>query len=169
MRRQASGLLPPGRGASFRSGPQGTVEREAFRRRSHAFATPRPRGLSPADACRPACGNCPDQSRAQWAGPSARTHARVAGSGLEEKARPALVNRQEAWLKTQDLSIHFGHETGKPGRCGCRLDFPNCGALAGGAPLALRPGSRAPRDTTEETSSVMNRGVSGESTNAVSH
>lgn len=78
MRRQASGLLFPARGASFRSGPQGTVEREAFGRRSHAFATPRPRGLSPADACLPASlRELPRPERGPVGGSRrAHTHAR---------------------------------------------------------------------------------------------
>lgn len=47
------------------------------RRRSHASAPPQPSGLSPADACQPACTGCPDQRRARWAGARrARTHAR---------------------------------------------------------------------------------------------
>lgn len=73
-------------------------------------------------AARPFPGRCPPGQPVGTArtsaepggwGPGARTRTRVAGCRLREKARLALVDRQEACLKTQDTSRRFGHEIGK--------------------------------------------------------
>lgn len=79
-------------------------------------------------AARPFPGRCPPGQPAGTARTSAepgrwrlgaRTHTRVAGCRLQEKARLALVDRQEACLKTQDTS----RRNRKAGRWGCRPYF----------------------------------------------
>ena len=123
VRRQVSGLLAPGRGASFRLGSKGNVVLE---RRPSGDA---PRAFPPADAvwplsCWPARSSQPG---AELAGPDPGAGAPADRAGCRERAGVALAPFGQTGGVVQEAvtSMHFRRERGDPGRRRCRPDFPS--------------------------------------------